>query len=64
MSLLDNGPVLIKQLDGDRLYHTWQARYVTIDDIMQMKLCGIHLVIVDEKTGQDITRQILYRMLN
>ena len=64
MSVLDDGPVLVKRYDGQRLYHTSAARYITLDDIMMMRVCGIHVVIEDADTGRDITKELIFRLMN
>jgi polyhydroxyalkanoate synthesis regulator protein len=52
-------PILIKRYDRSRLYDTVAARYLTVRDLREWARNGVRFVVVDEETGDDITRVLL-----
>jgi polyhydroxyalkanoate synthesis repressor PhaR len=54
---------VIKKYRNRRLYDTEESRYITLADIRNLVLCGIDLVVVDKKSGDDITRSILLQVI-
>ncbi|MCC7257148.1 MAG: polyhydroxyalkanoate synthesis repressor PhaR [Gammaproteobacteria bacterium] len=56
-------PRTIKKYANRRLYDTQASRHVTLDGIRQLVVDGEELVIVDDTTGQDITRAILLQVI-
>ena len=54
---------LIKKYANRRLYDAELSRHVTLADIRQFILAGQSVRIVEDKTGEDITRSILLQVL-
>jgi len=50
---------LIKKYANRRLYDASQSRHITLDDIRALIVKGEKLKVVEDKTGNDITRHIL-----
>ncbi|MEL0012662.1 MAG: polyhydroxyalkanoate synthesis regulator DNA-binding domain-containing protein, partial [Alphaproteobacteria bacterium] len=48
-------PITIKKYANRRLYNTATSKYVTLDDLSQMVKAGEEFVVVDAKSGDDIT---------
>jgi polyhydroxyalkanoate synthesis repressor PhaR len=53
----------IKKYANRRLYDTEASRHVTLDGIRQLVAGGEDVVVVDDTTGQDITRSILLQVI-
>lgn len=58
-----SNPVIIKKYANRRLYHTAKSAYVTLDDLSQMIREGIEFEVVDAKTGEELTRQVLTQII-
>ena len=58
-----SNPVIIKKYANRRLYHTTQSAYVTLDDLSAMIRNGIEFEVVDAKSGEDLTRQVLTQII-
>lgn len=56
-------PLLIKRYASRRLYNTETSDYVTLEDIARVIQAGRDVVIVDLKTGDDMTRQYLLQII-
>lgn len=56
-------PRLIKKYPNRRLYDTEDSRYITLDDARQMVLDAVPFMVVDQKTGEDLTRSILLQII-
>jgi polyhydroxyalkanoate synthesis repressor PhaR len=56
-------PVIIKKYANRRLYHTTKSAYVTLDDLSLMIREGIDFEVVDAKSGDDLTRQVLTQII-
>jgi polyhydroxyalkanoate synthesis repressor PhaR len=56
-------PRTIKKYANRRLYDTEASRHVTLDGIRQLIVEGADIVVVDDTTGQDITRNILLQVI-
>ena len=54
---------LIKKYPNRRLYDTSTSRYITLDEVRQMVVEGIEFKVVDKKTNEDITRNILLQII-
>src|SRR6476659_8806322 len=54
-----SGKVTIKQYANRRLYDTASSPYITLDRLAQMVREGREFEVVDAKSGEDITRQVL-----
>ncbi|MCZ8132507.1 MAG: polyhydroxyalkanoate synthesis repressor PhaR [Steroidobacteraceae bacterium] len=54
---------LIKKYANRRLYDASQSRHVTLDDVREFVIQGEKLRVVEDKTGEDITRLILLQVI-
>ncbi len=57
------GKVTIKKYANRRLYDTESSTYITLDKLAQMVREGREFEVVDAKTGEDITRQVLTQII-
>ena len=57
------GKVTIKKYANRRLYDTESSTYITLDRLAQMVREGREFQVVDAKTGEDITRQVLTQII-
>jgi len=55
--------VTIKKYANRRLYDTESSAYITLDKLAQMVRDGREFQVVDAKTGDDITRQVLTQII-
>ena len=55
--------ILITRYSSRRLYNTNSSDYVTLDDIAALIREGTDIRVVDKKSGEDITRQILLQII-
>ncbi len=53
----------IKKYPNRRLYDTANSGYITLADVKQMVLDHIEFVVVDAKSGDDLTRSILLQII-
>jgi polyhydroxyalkanoate synthesis repressor PhaR len=58
-----SGKVTIKKYANRRLYDTESSAYITLDRLAQMVRDGREFEVVDAKTGDDITRQVLTQII-
>lgn len=56
-------PIVIKKYANRRLYNTRSSSYITLDDLARMTREGIDFQVLDAKTGNDITHQILTQII-
>jgi polyhydroxyalkanoate synthesis repressor PhaR len=56
-------PRVIKKYPNRRLYDTAESRYITLAEIRHLVLERIDFVVIDKKSGQDITRTILLQVI-
>ncbi len=56
-------PVVIKKYANRRLYNTAASTYVTLDHLSEMVREGIDFIVLDAKTGEDITRSVLTQII-
>ena len=54
---------LIKKYPNRRLYDTRTSVYITLADVKQLVLQGEEFQVVDAKTSEDLTRQILLQII-
>ena len=54
---------LIKKYPNRRLYDTKTSSYITLADVKQMVLKQEEFQVLDAKTGEDLTRQILLQII-
>jgi polyhydroxyalkanoate synthesis repressor PhaR len=59
----DSEPVVIKKYANRRLYNTETSSYITLDLLSQMTREGREFVVVDAKTGEDITHNVLTQII-
>ena len=57
------GKVVIKKYANRRLYDTESSSYITLDRLAEMVREGQEFEVVDAKTGEDITRQVLTQII-
>jgi len=55
--------VIIKKYANRRLYDTDTSAYITLDDLCKRVKDGRDFVVLDAKTGQDLTRQVLTQII-
>ena len=58
-----SGKVTIKKYANRRLYDTESSTYITLDRLAQMVREGREFEVVDARTGEDITRQVLTQII-
>lgn len=56
-------PVLIKKYANRRLYNTETSSYITLDLLSQMTREGREFVVLDAKTNEDITHNVLTQII-
>lgn len=56
-------PIVIKKYANRRLYNTGESKYVTLDDLSEMVRAGVDFVVLDAKSGDDITRSVLTQII-
>lgn len=56
-------PVIIKKYANRRLYDTESSSYITLDHLSQMTRAGRDFKVVDAKTGDDITHNVLTQII-
>ncbi|PZU57567.1 MAG: polyhydroxyalkanoate synthesis repressor PhaR [Sphingobium sp.] len=59
----DSEPVVIKKYANRRLYNTETSSYITLDLLSQMTREGREFVVVDAKTSEDITHNVLTQII-
>ena len=55
--------VTIKKYANRRLYNTGTSTYVKLEDLAEMVQGGTDFIVVDAKTGDDITRSVLTQII-
>ncbi|MEP2988957.1 MAG: polyhydroxyalkanoate synthesis repressor PhaR [Parasphingorhabdus sp.] len=58
-----DGPVTIKKYANRRLYNTQTSNYITLDFLADMTRDDVDFVVVDAKTGEDITHNVLTQII-
>jgi len=56
-------PTIIKKYANRRLYDTGRSSYVTLDDLYEMVQEKHNFIVIDAKSGDDITRSILTQII-
>ena len=54
---------IIKKYPNRRLYDTEISSYITIEDVRQLIVDGEEFQVLDAKTGDDLTRQVLLQII-
>ena len=57
------GTVIIKKYANRRLYDTSTSSYVTLDHLSALVRSEVDCEVVDAKTGEDLTRQVLTQII-
>ena len=58
-----SGPVIIKKYANRRLYNTESSSYITLDYLAQMTRDGREFKVIDAKTEEDITHNVLTQII-
>lgn len=58
-----DGPITIKKYANRRLYNTQTSNYITLDFLADMTRQDIDFVVVDAKSGDDITHNVLTQII-
>mgnify|MGYP002633621153 CR=1 FL=1 len=56
-------PRVVKKYPNRRLYDTDASRYITLSEVRELIISEIPLVVIEQKTGEDITRAILLQII-
>jgi polyhydroxyalkanoate synthesis repressor PhaR len=59
----DGDAIIIKKYANRRLYNTSTSSYITLEHLAKMTRDGIDFKVLDAKTGDDITHQILTQII-
>lgn len=59
----DTNKRVIKKYPNRRLYDTAESKYVTLNDVRRLVLEGVSFCVIDKKSGDDITRNILLQII-
>ncbi len=54
---------VIKKYANRRLYDSTESRHVTLDDIRKMIVSGAKVKVVEDKSGEDLTRAVLLQVI-
>lgn len=54
---------VIKKYANRRLYDATASRHVTLDDLRKLIVSGAKIKVVEDKSGEDITRSILLQII-
>ena len=57
-------PRIIKKYPNRRLYDTEESRYITLSDIKRLVVEKVDFVVLEKKTGKDITRSIMLQVIS
>ena len=60
---IQDGPIIIKKYANRRLYNTQTSNYITLDFLAEMTRKDEDFVVVDAKTGDDITHNVLTQII-
>src|SRR5277367_4345786 len=55
---------IIKKYANRRLYDSTGSRHVTLDDIRKMIVSGEKVKVIDDKSGEDLTRAVLLQVIS
>lgn len=56
-------PTIIKKYANRRLYDTVRSIYITQEDLREMVKTGEEFIVLDAKTGDDLTRTVLTQII-
>lgn len=57
-------PRVIKKYPNRRLYDTEESRYITLADIKRLVVEKVDFIVLEKKTGKDITRSIMLQVIS
>jgi polyhydroxyalkanoate synthesis repressor PhaR len=55
---------VIKKYANRRLYDSTGSRHVTLDDLRKMIVSGDKVKVIDDKSGEDLTRAVLLQVIS
>jgi len=55
---------LIRKYSNRRLYDTGGSRHVTLEDLRQLIVTGEKIKVIDDKSGEDLTRSVLLQIIS
>jgi polyhydroxyalkanoate synthesis repressor PhaR len=55
---------VIRKYSNRRLYDTGASRHVTLEDLRQLIVAGEKIKVIDDKSGQDLTRAVLLQIIS
>ena len=58
-----DGPITIKKYANRRLYDTSSSKYITLDHLADLIRRDIQFVVIDAKSGDDITHNVLTQII-
>ncbi|MEP7350363.1 MAG: polyhydroxyalkanoate synthesis repressor PhaR [Sphingorhabdus sp.] len=58
-----DGPIIIKKYANRRLYNTQSSKYITLDFLADLTRKDVDFQVVDAKTDEDITHNILTQII-
>jgi len=58
-----DGPIIIKKYANRRLYNTDSSSYITLDFLAELTRKDIDFIVIDAKSGDDITHNILTQII-
>ncbi len=59
----DKSPIVIRKYPNRRLYNTASSTYASLDQLATMARDGTEFVVIDAKTGHDVTCSILTQVI-
>jgi polyhydroxyalkanoate synthesis repressor PhaR len=60
---VEEGVRVIKKYPNRRIYDTHTSKYIKIEDIREMIVDGLPFVVLDSKSGEDVTRSVLLQLI-
>jgi polyhydroxyalkanoate synthesis repressor PhaR len=60
---VEEGVRVIKKYPNRRIYDTHSSKYIKIEDIRTMIVEGTPFVVLDSKSGKDVTRSVLLQII-
>ena len=55
---------VIRKYTNRRLYDTTGSRHVTLEDLRHLIVSGEKIKVIDDKSGEDLTRQVLLQIIS
>lgn len=59
----DDDVRIIKKYPNRRIYDTQESKYIKVEDIRDMIVAGIPFIVLDSKSGEDVTRSVLLQLI-